>query len=172
MDNPSVFKTHPRFSLLFLAAMMVVLAYNIAQSQPAPKSYDPCNTEFHFSAPISSATSATIYLASGDKAGSTGGPIDICSISATIPTSSTLSLVACDTGTTCTHQNNVTGAYAGANVINVGGAGYTVGVVPSGQDLDFITTGTGAQGVVTYVRGLGKIIPTVTNTPTPTPSPT
>lgn len=158
---------------LFLIVALAMLISGLYQAnlnaQPAPKSYDPCNTEFHRSFPLAVSTAATTYAVT--TAPDLIAPIVICSIHMTVPSASSCALVACDTGTLCTHQQNVTGAF-GTGVIDSGSASNTIATVPGGLDLAYVSTGTGCAGVVSYVRGAGKVVPTVTSTQTQTPTAT
>lgn len=160
----------PLFLIVALAMTISALRQSYyAEAQPAPKSYDPCTTEFHFSQPISIATSGTVAIVPADP--NNNGPINVCAINAVIPSGATLALVG-GTGTACgTGQVKVTGAFAASTITGNGAA--SIAVVPTSDDLCYVATGGGAQGVVSYVRYVGKgNIPTATQTQTPTATPT
>lgn len=111
-------------------------------------SADPCFTGQKSSVAIAISTATTtqlVALASGKK-------VYVCSFSATTPASSSLVFEygtgsACGTGTTA-----LTGAYGASSSITSGAADATQFSAPAGNALCALTTGTGAQGVLSYVQ--------------------
>lgn len=167
---------HWRFLLLLMALAMTISALSQelkAQPQPPnPPNYDPCATAFKRSFAVSLGGAATVLGVKGDP--NNVYPINICSESIVVPTASTFALVSGKSvSTPCdTNQQFVTGVYTSAPMPTSGGN--AIATVPSGYDLCVKTTGSGAQGVVSYVNFEGNFVPSMTAsfTPTPTKTPT
>lgn len=151
------------WSFLSVLAVAVVLVFAIRAVNPANATFtipDPCANQQRQVAAINVSTATTTNVVSAVA----GEGIYVCGVFLNVSTLSdtikfeygTTASTACDTGATA-----LTGAIATpastptAPYINTFAAGFTQMVVPTGNQLCIVTTGSspGVQGFITYVQG-------------------